>query len=437
MTLCALIWLVGCAGQTTRDTRQGPLAPYAAPPALQGRAAAMDPNAAIDRIISKMTLDQQIGQMLMIEFYLPGSPNSYMAATLRQSHAGGVIIYNIDKQNNDVPIPATAAAFRTVADALQADADQPLLIALDQEGGDVNRLAPYFGAAPSASQLGRAGDLGKIQAEGALDAQRLAQIGVNVDLAPDVDVSDGIGGGVDLLRMWSTDPNTVATDAGAYLDGLQHAGIMGSLKHWPGIGAVHSDPHFSLPVLDRTVDQLQAKDFVPFKTLLAHGPAMVMTTHVIVTQVDPGVPTTLSPKLVQGTLRDQLGFQGVIITDQLHMDGILQYMSSVGVTDYGAALDEAAVRAILAGNDILEGAFGEQSAVSMLNAIHHAVATGRITQQRIEDSDRRILRLKWAYGVGLDRLMQAAGPDPLPPTGASATLPNAAPVADVTPHWAA
>jgi beta-N-acetylhexosaminidase len=406
LALAALLWLTACAGNThvaavaANTPTTGPLK------ALPARAGYLDVDAAIERIIGKMTLDQKIGQMLMVEF--EGTDyNGDLDAMLHNSHAGGVIIYN----NNARTIPQ----MQTLMATAQSHADLPLMVAIDQEGGDVNRLSEFYGAAPSAMQLGATGDPTQAQAQGALDAQRMLNLGLNVNLAPDVDVSDGVGGGVDLTRMWGNTPGKVAMMAGAFLDGLQANGVAGSLKHWPGIGAVHSDPHLSLPVLDHSVAQLNAIDFAPFKDLLAHGPAMIMTTHVIVPTIDPDHPASLSPKLVDGILRQQLGYQGVIITDQLHMDGIYDYLRQyLHIEDFPTQIGQAGVLAVQAGNDILEGAFDSFSTSTMLSAIKTAVQHGEIPLSRIEASDRRILRLKWAYAMGLPRLIAAAGPAPLP-----------------------
>ena len=409
--LGAMLWLVACAGNTGAVAGVG-----SARPPLDDPPSAVSPprdgtrgvTIAIDHIIGNMTLDQKIGQLLMVEFN--GTDyNDNLDHMLRDEHVGGLIIYN----SNTRTIPEMQALTATA----QRHADFPLLIALDQEGGDVNRLAAFYGPAPSAAALGATDDPAQAADVGALDAQRMRDLGVNVDLAPDVDVSDGVGGGVDLTRMWANTPNATAMMAGSFLDGLQGQGVAGTLKHWPGIGAVHADPHLSLPILDHTRAQLNAIDFAPFADLLTHQPAMIMTTHVIVPAIDPDHPVSLSPTFVAGILRQQLGYQGVIITDQLHMNGIYDYMRQyLGIQDLATQIGEAGVLAILAGNDILEGAYDPFSASTMFAAIKTAVQQGRIPLTRIEASDRRILRLKWAYGMGMPRLIAAAGPAPLPGT---------------------
>jgi len=170
---------------------------------------------------------------------------------------------------------------------------------------------------------------------------------------------------------------------------LQQSGVVGCLKHWPGIGSVSLDPHDTLPVMDRTRQQLETTEFASFRGLLALNPGMVMVTHVVVPAIDPSLPATLSSKLVQGVLRGELGYDGVVMTDSLYMKGIsLRY-----------DLGEAAVMSVLAGDDLLEGAFDPDSMRFMLAALKGAISSGRLSVTRIDDSVRRILTLKAHYGL--------------------------------------
>jgi beta-N-acetylhexosaminidase len=218
--------------------------------------------------------------------------------------------------------------------------------------------------------------------------------------------------------MWSKDPATIVKMAGAFLEGMQQNGIPVSLKHWPGIGAVTGDPHKTLPTLNKTADQMNKVDFVPFQQLMSHGPAMVMVTHVHVPSLDPDYPAVFSNKMVDGILRKQLGFQGVVITDSLHMDGVYDFFGAhEGKMSYFNALGEASVLSILAGDDILEGAYNTYTVKYINNYVHKAVDQGRITQARIDESVRRVLNMKWNYGIGTDKLLAFAG----------ITLPQSAP----------
>ena len=403
LVACVLLCLTACAGYPDTSTASKkqtstvtPLPTMTATPSplspITRHSTSLDSEAAINRIISGMTLQQKIAQLLMVEF--EGTTyNSDMSGMVRDEQVGGIIIYN----NNARTIPQ----MQTLLNDVQANTSIPMMIALDQEGGDVNRLSEFYGAAPSAAQLAATGQPAQAQAAGALAAQRMLTLGMNVDLAPVVDVRS-IPNPIEGQRIWSN--STAITDqmAGAFLAGLQSQGVAGCLKHWPGIGSLTLDPHKTLPTVTHSVDQLNTLDFAAFKGLLPQGPAMVMVTGVLYPAIDPDLPATLSPKLVDGVLRGQLGYQGVVITDQLHMKGISDHYP----------LGEAGVLSVLAGDDILEGAFDYYSARNMINALTDAVQSGRIPLSRIEESDRRILRVKWAYAMGLDKLQTLAGPDP-------------------------
>ncbi|MGH2515029.1 MAG: glycoside hydrolase family 3 N-terminal domain-containing protein, partial [Ktedonobacterales bacterium] len=161
------------------------------------------------------------------------------------------------------------------------------------------------------------------------------------------------------------------------------------LKHWPGIGSVALDPHKTLPTIDRSLAQLESTDFAAFRGLLSQQPGMIMVTHVLVNAIDPTMPATLSPKMVNGVLRGELGYQGVVVTDSLYMQGIAVRYS----------LPEAAVLSVEAGDDLLEGAFDTNSMAAMLAALHDAINSGQISMARINQSVTRILTLKASYGI--------------------------------------
>jgi beta-N-acetylhexosaminidase len=402
LLLSAVVWLAACAGKSTTTM----LAPTGTPTAtpypvantdqvtLKHRAGVMDPNAAIDRIISHLTLDEKIAQMQMVEF-LGSDYNADLDGMINAAGAGALIIYN----NNARTIPQMQQLLAQV----QAHAKIPVMTALDQEGGDVNRLNEFYGAAPSAAQMGASGNPQFAHDQGALAAQRLLTLGFNTDLAPVADVSDG-GNDIEGIRLWSTDPGKTALYAGEFMDGLQSSNVAACLKHWPGIGSITLDPHDTLPIIKHDAYTLQNVDFAPFKALLPRGPAMIMSTDVMVPPYDTYYPAEISPTLINGVLRGQLGYQGVVITDALIMKGIENTWS----------LGEAGVLSIIAGDDILETGFDTWSTNTVIASIHQAVNHGRISVARIDHSVRRILRLKWAYGMGLDKLMALAGPDPAP-----------------------
>ncbi|MGH2485783.1 MAG: glycoside hydrolase family 3 N-terminal domain-containing protein, partial [Ktedonobacterales bacterium] len=263
----------------------------------------------VNSLIGHMSLDEEIGQMIMIEFQ-ESAMTSGLAYEINHYHVGSVILYGYNV--------LTADQTKQFTQAMQANATLPLMISTDQEGGLVNRLQSIDGYFPSAEQIGATNDPSVAMRRGQQDAQNLLALGINTNLAPVVDVRnipDGEGalGG----RMFGTTPDLVSKMAGAYLTGLQQTHrVVGTLKHFPGLGDVPVDPHLTLPTLDRSLSDLQTIDWAPYSSLIATGQVqMVMVTHEVVPAVDPTLPSSLSEPLVTGVLRDQLHFNGVIVTD--------------------------------------------------------------------------------------------------------------------------
>jgi len=271
------------------------------------------------------------------------------------------------------------------------DAKIPLLIGTDQEGGNVNRLFTFHGNLPSAAEMAATGDPRIPFAQGALAAKWLLQLGINADLAPVVDVQSA-NPPVPILqtRTFGSDPSAVETYAGAYLNGLQQNSVMGCLKHFPGLGAITSDPHTGLPTVNRSLTQLETVDLAPYKLLIQKDhPAMIMATDVVMPAIDSKLPAELSPTAINGLLRQQLGFNGVVITDGLYMGGIQQSWS----------LAQAAALSIIAGDDLIEGPYTISQVATVIEAFKQAIQQGKLTMERIDQSVERILLMKMQYGI--------------------------------------
>jgi beta-N-acetylhexosaminidase len=348
----------------------------------------------IDTYIDHLTQAQQIGQLLMIAVYTNGYTLS-LNQPLQQWEIANAIVFN---QYNGGPLmPTTLSGLTQLVHNLQSHANQKLIIATDEEGGNVDRLAPYYGPSPSPQQLVASGDPKLAYNQAQLDAQRLQASGINTDFAPLADVAQG--GAVDQSRMFGTTPNQVISYAGAFLDGLQHNGVEGTLKHWPGIGSAPANPDYGLPTISHTRTQLNDIDFATFRSLLSHQPGMIMVTHVIVPAYDPREPASLSPILIDQVLRSQLGYQGVVITDAMDAKGLLQFMQQQGYSNPAQAIAEASVQAILAGNDIVECPIEPDRLAAVVAAMTSAVQSGRISQARLRQSLRRIIALKVHMGL--------------------------------------
>ncbi|MBE3560428.1 MAG: glycoside hydrolase family 3 protein [Ktedonobacteraceae bacterium] len=370
------------------------LMPTRSPPATAQPSPQPSLDQRIDAYINHLTQAQQIGQLLMLAVYTNGYTASF-DQPLQQWAIANAIVFN---QYNGGPLkPTTLNGFTQLVHDLQAHANQPLIIATDQEGGNVDRLAPYYGPTPSPQALAATGDPRRAYAQAQLYAQRLRAAGINTDFAPLADIAQG--GAVDQSRMFGTTADQVITYAGAFLDGLQQHNVVGTLKHWPGIGSAPANPDYGLPTITKTQAQLNAVDFAPFRALLSHQPGMIMATHVMIPAYDQNAPASLSPVLISQVLRGQLGYQGVVITDAMSAQGLIQFMQQQGFTNPSQAIAEASVRALLAGNDIIECPIEPDRLAATVSAVTVAVQSGRISQARLRQSLHRIIALKAQMGL--------------------------------------
>ena len=335
------------------------------------------------RIVQNMTLDQKLGQMVIVEFY--GSTlNTDLNQMIQGNQVSGVLIEN---SNGNAQ---TRSQLVSLNQGMQKAAAIPLFISTDFEGGYVNELRLITGERPSEQSIGATGDPNVAYNAGHSAAADLAALGLNVNFMPIVDVLTNPNNPGLPMRTFGSDPTLVTNMGRAYLKGLTDGGIIGCLKHFPGLGSASIDPHKSLPYMNRSLATLNAVDMVPYRTLINEGVVpMVMVTHILNPQLDPNLPTSLSPNVVTGILRKQLNFKGVIISDTLWMGGISNTYS----------LAQAAVLAVRAGTDLLLGPRGRADTQNMIYGLHQAVMNGQISEAQINASVARILEMKLHYKI--------------------------------------
>ena len=248
---------------------------------------------------------------------------------------GGVCLFG--------PNIESAEQLRALNATLRA-ANPDAVIAIDEEGGDVTRLFYDRGAPfPGNAVLGRIDDVELTRRVAAAVGAALVATGCTLTFAPDVDVNSNPDNPVIGVRSFGADAELVARHTAAWVDGLQQTGVAASAKHFPGHGDTATDSHLALPVVDLPVETLRARELVPFRAAIAAGSRTIMTSHILLPQLDAEHPATFSARILQGLLRGELGFDGVIVTDALDMAG------ASGVH----GIPEAAVRALAAGCDLL------------------------------------------------------------------------------------
>src|SRR5579883_2981224 len=334
-------------------------------------------------LVQNMSLDEKLGQMTIVEFY--GS--TLTADDIQMVHADHVSGVLIENKNGNAQ---TSNQLFELNQALQGQAQIPLFISTDFEGGIVNELRQITGERPSEQQIGATGNPQVAFNAGLGAAQDLKALGLNVNFMPIVDVLTNPNNPGLPMRTFGSNPTLVTNMGRAYLQGLTAGGIIGCLKHFPGLGSASIDPHKSLPYMNRSLATMNAVDFVPYRTMINEGIVpMVMVTHILNPQLDPKLPTSLSPNVVTNLLRNQLHFTGVIICDTLWMGGISNTYS----------LSQAAVLTVNAGTNLILGPRGLHDTVTMLAGLKQAVLSGTISMDKINTSVELILQMKLHYKI--------------------------------------
>jgi beta-N-acetylhexosaminidase len=327
-----------------------------------------------------------VGQVLMPSVGLGDAPQR-VADLVRDYHLGGVILMgNVEQESAE----ASAAAVRTLTSALR-DAAQPAgadlvpLIGTDQEYGWVTRIKSGIVQLPGGMAFGAAGRPELTEAAWRGAGAELAAVGINVDFAPDADVIGSPANTVIGSRSFGSDPAAVAAQVRAAVTGLESTGVAATLKHFPGHGHTDVNSHTALPVLGQSLDQLRDGDLPPFRAGIDAGASLVMSGHLQVNALDPGLPASFSDRALVDLLRTQLGFTGVVVTDALDMAPARQWSPG-----------DAAVRAFLAGNDLL---LMPPDLAKARDGLLAALRAGTIPRERMVESVTRIVALKLRLGA--------------------------------------
>ena len=326
-----------------------------------------------------MTLTQRIGQLCMIGFEGPEvTPD--LRAWIKEYRPGGVILFS----RNLVDAEQIAHLTNELQDIA---GDVPLLIAIDQEGGRVSRLPRGFTIFPPAGIVASSGSTELAYQAAAVTAKELRAVGINMNMAPVLDVHTNPVNPIIGDRAFSTDPEQVGLMGAATIAGLHDHLVLACGKHFPGHGDTSKDSHLELPVVTVSRERLDAVELQPFRYAIQHGLQAMMTAHVHYPSLDPGNPATLSHTILSELLRQDMGFQGLIFSDDLEMRAILNH-SSVG---------DAAVRSMQAGVDILLICKTRELETQAIEAVRQAVDSGDITLKSIEARQARLQRVKQQF----------------------------------------
>jgi beta-N-acetylhexosaminidase len=354
-----------------------------------------------ERTLKKMSLEQKVGQMFMIwshaQFLNVNSPEYIgLRDTMRKYHLGGfglTVEYIDGFLYKNEPLEAAM-----ITNQLQRDAEFPLLFAADFERGLGMRLNEVTGF-PHAMAFGAARNIEFARESGRITAMEARAIGVQWNWFPDVDVNSNPDNPVINTRSFGEDPKLVGQMAVAYIEGAHEFGMLTTAKHFPGHGDTDVDSHLAVPVVTGDRARLDAVELPPFESAIKAGVDAVLVAHVSVPALDPDPKrvASISPPIVTGLLKQQLGFHGLVVTDALQMAGLMKLFSPESV----AASGQAAVAAVKAGNDVLLIPADIDAAY---NGVLNAVRSGVIPQSRIDQSVLKILRAKASVGLNKARL---------------------------------
>lgn len=319
-----------------------------------------------------------VGQMFVIS--VGGTePDYYIEKMVRERNIGGVILFGYNMKSEKQVKSLTGSLQKL---SMRTRPAVPLFVAVDQEGGDI-ASAPWVAPQPAAAEIGSRGDPDEARAVAAEIGVQLLRAGVNTDFAPVVDTGFGAAIG---NRSYGEDPELVSRMGVASVDGFQEAGIISAAKHFPNHGPATSDSHVSLPVVKHDQKTIESYDLPPFRAAVEAGVPMVMVGHLVYPAIDPEHPASLSKNAIS-MLREDLGFEGVVVTDDLAMAG------ATG----GGSLASAAVEAVQAGADLLIVSSPPQEQADAYDAVVAAVRSGELSRTQIRKSVGRILRVKEKY----------------------------------------
>jgi beta-N-acetylhexosaminidase len=326
-----------------------------------------------------LSLEEKVGQMLMVGFDGLEAPE-YLLRWLSNGLVGNVVLFA-----RNVASPTQLAE---LTQALHDAAAHPLLIAIDQEGGAVARLREGFSESPGAMALGAADSEALAEDVAAALGEEMSALGINWNLAPVVDISQNADNPSIGIRSLGANTERVSSLAVAQVKGFQKAGVAATAKHFPGKGNTPVDPHVDLPVLDTPPERLRERDLVPFQAVIQVGIAAVMVTHAQFAALDPESPSTLSPRIIRGLLRQDIGFNGVVMTDCLEMKAIMNRYQPA----------EAAQLAARAGADVILFSHTQRFQELARQSLLKDARTGRLPMSQIDTSVARILDVKDRFG---------------------------------------
>ena len=333
-------------------------------------------------VVSKMSLEEKIGQMI-----LAGISGTTMDANTKklvnQFHIGGIIFY---KNNFNTP----AQTIQLVNQLKTENSSRlPLFLSTDQEGGRVTRLPGGLTNFPTNEQIGKVNNREFSYKIGTLLGRELKEFGLNLDFAPVLDINSNPNNPVIGDRSFGNNLEIVSELGIQTMKGIQSQNVISTIKHFPGHGDTSVDSHLDLPIVNKSLKELKELELIPFERAIDDGADVVMVAHILLPKLDKTNPASMSKAIMTDLLRDQLSFNGVIITDDMTMGAITEHFD----------IGKAAVESVKAGSDIILVGHNYNNVVEIISSLKTAVQNGEISEQRLNESTERIIQLKRKYNI--------------------------------------
>lgn len=354
----------------------------------------LEPADPLDERISRMSLDEKIGQMVMV-----GLDGTAMNANTRKMieayKVGGFILY----RDNIKDASQTISLLNQLKETNKANGTA-LWLSVDQEGGKVDRLSSMFGKLPTARQVGDTNDDEYTRRVGQALGVELQSVGFNMDYAPVLDINSNPKNPVIGDRSFGAEADTVIRHGLEIMDGIRSQKIAAVVKHFPGHGDTSVDSHLDLPVVEKSLEELKQFELQPFAEAIHEDADAVMVGHLLLPKLDADNPASISRRIITDLLRKEMSYNGVVITDDMTMGGITKQH----------LIGEAAVQSIQAGSDIVLVGHDQKLQLEVLDALKESAKNGEITKERIDESVRRIISLKEHYELA-DRPVESIDTD--------------------------
>lgn len=378
----------GASGSNGTETNQGQTPP-STPEAPEEPEKPADPAA---KLLDELSTDEKIGQLVLVG--MDGTePNDVTRQLIEEYHVGGFIFY----KNNIQDTKQALALFNGLKTANQNKA-VPLFLSVDEEGGRVSRMPGELAKLPAARKIGNTGSTELAGQIGEIIGKELAGFGLNLDFAPVLDVNSNPDNPVIGDRAFGTKPEIVSRMGIAVMKGIQEQGIIPVVKHFPGHGDTSVDSHLGLPVVEHDLDRLQKLELVPFKQAIQEGADVVMIAHLLMPKLDPDHPASFSKAVIHDLLREELGYEGTIISDDMTMGAIVEHYD----------IRDAAVQFIQSGGNIVLVGHDAEKEKQVIQALRDAVNSGTISTETLDERVYDVLKLKQKYQLSND---PAQGPN--------------------------